>query len=69
MKDFRLIIIGILFCALGSLDSSAQIRDCNFLVTVVPDHQDWNRQVDENANLVLGRKVSEIFTINYYIYF
>ena len=45
MKDFRLIIIGILFCVLGSLSISAQIRGYNIVVSVTPDHQDWNYKV------------------------
>ena len=50
MKDFRLIIIGILFCVLGSLSISAQIRGTNIVVSVTPDHQDWNYKVGEKAS-------------------
>ena len=58
MKDFRLIIIGILFCVLGSLSSSAQIRGTNIVVTVTPDHQDWNYKVGEKANFVVNVRKS-----------
>lgn len=52
--DFRLIIIGFLFCALGSLSSSAQIRGNNIVVSVVPNHADWNYRVGEQV----------VFTVN-----
>lgn len=58
MKDFRLIIIGVLFCVLGSLSISAQIRGNNIVVTVTPDHQDWNYKVGEKANFVVNVRKS-----------
>ena len=58
MKDFRLIIIGILFCVLGSLSVSAQIRGYNIVVSVTPDHQDWNYKVGEKANFVVNVRKS-----------
>ena len=58
MKDFRLIIIGILFCVLGSLSISAQVRGNNIVVTVTPDHQDWNYKVGEKANFVVNVRKS-----------
>ena len=58
MKDFRLIIIGILFCVLGSLSINAQIRGNNIVVTVTPDHQDWNYKVGEKANFVVNVRKS-----------
>ncbi len=58
MKDFRLIIIGILFCVLGSLGISAQVRGNNIVVTVTPDHQDWNYKVGEKANFVVNVRKS-----------
>ena len=50
-KVYRLIIIGVLMSALGSLGLSAQIRGYNIVVSVTPDHQDWNYKVGEKANL------------------
>lgn len=58
MKGFRLIIIGILCCVLGTLSSSAQIKGFNIVVTVTPDHQDWNYQVGEKANFVVNVRKS-----------
>lgn len=58
MKDFRLIIIGILFCVLGSLSINAQIRGNNIVVTVTPDRQDWNYKVGEKANFVVNVRKS-----------
>ena len=58
MKDFRLIIIGVLFCVLGSLSSSAQIRGNNIVVSVTPDHQDWNYKVGEKASFVVNVRKS-----------
>lgn len=58
MKDFRLIIIGILFCVLGSLSISAQIRGTNIVVSVTPDHQDWNYKVGEKAFFVVNVRKS-----------
>ncbi|MQN35501.1 acetylxylan esterase, partial [Prevotella copri] len=42
---FRLIIIGVLMSVLGTSSLSAQIRGNNIVVTVTPDHQDWNYRV------------------------
>ena len=58
MKDFRLIIIGMLFCVLGSLSISAQIRGTNIVVSVTPDHQDWNYKVGEKASFVVNVRKS-----------
>ena len=58
MKDFRLIIIGIFFCVLGSLSISAQIRGTNIVVSVTPDHQDWNYKVGEKASFVVNVRKS-----------
>ena len=58
MEDFRLIIIGILFCVLGSLSISAQIRGTNIVVSVTPDHQDWNYKVGEKASFVVNVRKS-----------
>ena len=57
-KVFRLIIIGVLICALGSLSLNAQIIGYNIVVTVTPDHQDWNYQVGEKANFVVNVRKS-----------
>lgn len=38
-KVYRLIIIGVLMSALGSLGLSAQIKGYNIVVSVTPDHQ------------------------------
>lgn len=58
MKDFRLIIIGVLLCVLGSLSISAQIRGTNIVVSVTPDHQDWNYKVGEKASFVVDVRKS-----------
>ena len=57
-KDFRLIIIGVLLCVLGSLSISAQIRGTNIVVSVTPDHQDWNYKVGEKASFVVNVRKS-----------
>ena len=51
-KVYRLIIIGVLMSALGSLGLSAQIKGYNIVVSVTPDHQDWNYKVGEKANVL-----------------
>lgn len=58
MKDFRLIIIGVLLCVQGSLSISAQIRGTNIVVSVTPDHQDWNYKVGEKASFVVNVRKS-----------
>ena len=58
MKDFRLIIIGVLLCVLGSLSISAQIRGTNIVVSVTPDHQDWNYKVGEKVSFVVNVRKS-----------
>ena len=57
-KVFRLIIIGVLMSALGSLSLSAQIRGYNIVVSVTPDHQDWNYRVGEKANFTVNVRKS-----------
>ena len=57
-KVFRLIIIGILISALGSLNLRAQIRGNNIVVSVTPDHQDWNYKVGEKANFTVNVRKS-----------
>jgi hypothetical protein len=52
-KVYRLIIIGVLMSALGSLGLSAQIKGYNIVVSVTPDHQDWNYKVGEKANFTV----------------
>lgn len=71
MKNFRLIIIGVLFCVLGSLGISAQIRDNNIVVSVTPDHQNWNCQAWEKAHFTVNARhlfLSKKYLLNYYIY-
>ncbi len=53
MKNFRFIIIGILFCVLGTSVTSAQIRGNNIMVSVTPDHKDWNYQMGERSHFVV----------------
>lgn len=43
---------------LGSLSLSAQIRGNNIVVTVTPDHQDWNYRVGEKANFTVNVRKS-----------
>ena len=43
---------------LGSLSINAQIRGNNIVVTVTPDHQDWNYKVGEKANFVVNVRKS-----------
>ena len=57
-KVFRLIIIGILMSVLGVASLSAQIRGYNIVVTVTPDHQDWNYKVGEKANFTVNVRKS-----------
>ena len=55
---FRLIIIGVLMSVLGTSSLSAQIRGNNIVVTVTPDHQDWNYRVGEKANFTVNVRKS-----------
>ena len=55
---FRLIIIGVLMSVLGTTSLSAQIRGNNIVVTVTPDHQDWNYRVGEKANFTVNVRKS-----------
>ena len=55
---FRLIIIGVLISVLGTSSLSAQIRGNNIVVTVTPDHQDWNYRVGEKANFTVNVRKS-----------
>lgn len=55
---FRLIIIGVLMSVLGTSSLSAQIRGNNIVVTVTPDHQDWNYRVGEKANFMVNVRKS-----------
>jgi cephalosporin-C deacetylase len=57
-KVYRLIIIGVLMSALGSLGLSAQIKGYNIVVSVTPDHQDWNYKVGEKANFTVNVRKS-----------
>ena len=57
-KVFRLIIISLLISALGSLNLRAQIRGNNIVVSVTPDHQDWNYKVGEKANFTVNVRKS-----------
>lgn len=43
---------------LGSLSISAQIRGTNIVVSVTPDHQDWNYKVGEKASFVVNVRKS-----------
>ena len=57
-KVFKLIIISFLISALGSLNLRAQIRGNNIVVSVTPDHQDWNYKVGEKANFTVNVRKS-----------
>ena len=43
---------------LGISSLSAQIRGNNIVVTVTPDHQDWNYRVGEKANFTVNVRKS-----------
>lgn len=43
---------------LGSLSSSAQVRGNNIVVTVIPDHQDWNYTIGEKAKFIVNVRKS-----------
>ena len=43
---------------LGTSSLSAQIRGNNIVVTVTPDHQDWNYRVGEKANFTVNVRKS-----------
>ncbi len=51
-KVYRLIIIGVLMSALGSLGLSAQIKGYNIVVSVTPDHHELELQ---------GRRESQLY--------
>ena len=55
---FRFIMIVVVMSLLGSLDLSAQIKGNNIVVTVIPDHQDWNYRVGEKANFTVNVRMS-----------
>lgn len=55
---FRFIMIVVVMGLLGSLDLSAQIKGNNIVVTVTPDHQDWNYRVGEKANFSVNVRKS-----------
>ena len=55
---FRFIMIVVVMSLLGSLDLSAQIKGNNIVVTVIPDHQDWNYRVGEKANFTVNVRKS-----------
>ena len=57
-KVFKLIIISVLISALGSLNLRAQIRGNNIVVSVTPDHQNWNYKVGEKANFTVNVRKS-----------
>ena len=62
-KVYRLIIIGVMMSVLGSLGLSAQIKGYNIVVSVTPDHQDWNYKVGEKANFTVNvRKSGTLLT-------
>ena len=42
-----------IFALLTLLPVGAQIRGNNIIVTVEPDHQDWNYQVGETATIIV----------------
>ena len=57
-RVFRLIIIGFLSCALNSVDSNAQVKGNNIVVSVTPNHADWNYKVGEKANFTVNVRKS-----------
>ena len=58
MKTFRFLMISILVCVLAPLETSAQIKGNNIVVSVTPDHKDWNYKVGEKANFVVNVRKS-----------
>ena len=59
IADFlRLTIMGVLACVFGSVELSAQVRGNNIVVSVTPDHQDWNYKVGEKAKFVVNVRKS-----------
>ena len=58
---FRFIMIVVVMGVLGALDLSAQIKGNNIVVTVTPDHQDWNYKVGEKANFTVNVRKSGTF--------
>ena len=46
-------LLTILFLVMASLQMSAQIRGNNIVVTVEPDHKDWNYKTGEKATFVV----------------
>ena len=51
-------LIGLLLVALAVLPVSAQIRGYNIVVTVQPDHQDWNYKTGEKATFTVNVRQS-----------
>lgn len=54
MKRFATLLVGLMML----LPLSAQIRGYNIVVSVTPDHQDWNYKAGETANFVINVRKS-----------
>ena len=51
-------MFSILLCVLGTLGAHAQIKGFQIVVTVTPNHQDWNYRVGETARFVVNVRKS-----------
>lgn len=58
MKTFRWIMMTLLLGVLGLQSVMAQVIGSNIVVTVTPDHQDWNYRVGEIAHFVVNVRKS-----------
>lgn len=58
MKTFRWIMMPLLLGVLGLQIVRAQVIGSNIVVTVTPDHQDWNYRVGEKAHFVVNVRKS-----------
>ena len=58
MKTFRWIMMTLLLGVLGLQSVMAQVIGSNIVVTVTPDHQDWNYRVGEKAHFVVNVRKS-----------
>ena len=60
----KLILIGILFCVLAPSGVNAQIKGNSIVVSVVPDHKDWNYKVGEKAQFTVNVRKSSTLLDN-----
>ncbi len=66
MKDFDMkkLILFCLICILSGLQLKAQIRGNNIVVSIIPDHKDWNYKAGEKATFTVNVRKSQTLLDN-----